>query len=150
MHTATVLYICASPTLLRFSFLNRIAREKMLWSFLSCVSCSEYRYRGYHDNTYPYGYSRTYWHLLTARLAFVFVFQFIVYTITGFIAWLVPDRPAELQFKAEREKQVIKTVFQETEDYSDIEEYSDNDDDTEVFEDAKQSLPSLQSFETQG
>jgi len=80
----------------------------------------------------------------------VFVFQFIVYTITGFIAWLVPDRPAELQFKAEREKQVIKTVFQETEDYSDIEEYSDNDDDTEVFEDAKQSLPSLQSFETQG
>lgn len=118
--------------------------------FLSCVSWSEYRYRGYHDNNYPYGYSRTYWHLLTARLAFVFVFQFIVYTITGFIAWLVPDRPAELQFKAEREKQVIKTVFQESEDYSDIEEYSDNDDDTEVFEDAKQSLPSLQSFETQG
>ena len=80
----------------------------------------------------------------------MFVFQFIVYTITGFIAWLVPDRPAELEFKAEREKQVIKTVFQESEDYSDIEEYSDNDDDTEVFEDAKQSLPSLQSFETQG
>ena len=107
----------------------------------------EYRYRGYHDNTYPYGYSRTYWHLLTARLAFVFVFQFIVYTITGLIAWLIPDRPDELQFKAEREKQVIKTVFQDSEDYSDIEEYSDNDDDTEKFEDAKQSL---QSFETQG
>ena len=80
----------------------------------------------------------------------MFVFQFIVYTITGFIAWLVPDRPAELEFKAEREKQVIKTVFQESEDYSDIEEYSDNDDDTEVFEDAKQSLTSLQSFGTQG
>ena len=80
----------------------------------------------------------------------MFVFQFIVYTITGFIAWLVPDRPAELEFKAEREKQVIKTVFQESEDYSDIEEYSDNDDDTDVFEDAKQSLPTLQSFETQG
>ena len=77
----------------------------------------------------------------------MFVFQFIVYTITGFIAWLVPDRPDELQFKAEREKQVIKTVFQESEDYSDIEEYSDNDDDTEEFVDAKQSL---QSFETQG
>lgn len=106
----------------------------------------ECRYRGYHDNTYPYGYSKTYWHLLTARLAFVFIFQFIVYTITGLIAWLVPDRPDELQFKAEREKQVIKTVFQDSEDYSDIEEYSDNDDDTDVFEDAKQSL---QSFETQ-
>ena len=62
----------------------------------------------------------------------------------------MPDRPAELEFKAEREKQVIKTVFQESEDYSDIEEYSDNDDDTEVYEDAKQSLSSLQSFETQG
>lgn len=107
---------------------------------LPYVSCAEYRYRGYHDNNYPYGYSRTYWHLLTARLAFVFVFQFIVYAITGFIAWLVPDRPDELQFKAEREKQVIKTVFHDSGDDSDLEEYSDNDDDTEEFEDAKQEI----------
>lgn len=118
----------------------------MIFVFLM-FPATEHRYRGYHDNIYPYGYSRTYWHLLTARLAFVFVFQFIVYTTTGFIAWLVPDRPGELQFKAEREKQVIKMVFQDSEDYSDIDEYSDNDDDTEEFEDAKQSL---QSFETQG
>lgn len=100
------------------------------------------RYRGYHDNTYPYGYSRTYWHLLTARLAFVFVFQFIVYTITSFIAWLVPDRPDELEFKVEREKQVIKSVFHDDDDddYSDRQEEDDEDDDTVVFEDAKQEV----------
>ena len=97
------------------------------------------RYRGYHDNTYPYGYSRTYWHLLTARLAFVFVFQFVVYAVTSFIAWLVPDRPDELEFKVEREKQVIKAVFHEDDDFSDLEEDED-DDDTVVFEDAKQDF----------
>lgn len=101
---------------------------------------SLYRYRGYHDNTYPYGYSRTYWHLLAARLAFVFVFQFVVYSITGFIAWLVPDRPDELEFKVEREKQVIKSVFYDSDDYSDLEEEDDEDDDTVVFEDAKQEF----------
>lgn len=99
------------------------------------------RYRGYHDNTYPYGYSRTYWHLLTARLAFVFVFQFVVYAVTSFIAWLVPDRPDELEFKVEREKQVIKAVFNEDDDFSDFEEDEDeDDDDTVVFEDAKQEF----------
>lgn len=94
------------------------------------------RYPGYYDNTYPYSYSRKYWHLLAARLAFVFVFQFIVYAITSFIAWVVPDTSAELQFKMEREKQMIKSVFHDHEDDSE----ADDEDDDVQFEDAKQEI----------
>lgn len=63
----------------------------------------------------------------------------MVYAGTSFIAWLVPDRPDELEFKVEREKQVIKAVFHEDDDFSDLEEDED-DDDTVVFEDAKQDF----------
>ena len=95
------------------------------------------RYPGYHDSTYPYGFSKAYWHLLTARLAFVFVFQFVVYTVTGFIAWLVPDKPDELQFIMEREREMVKTVFYTPEYDSDIEELKKEEDDNVThYEDA--------------
>lgn len=60
--------------------------------------------------------------MVAARLAFVIVFQFVVYSITGFIAWVVPDVPEDLQFKDEREKQVVKEKLGTT---------SDDDDDSE-------------------
>lgn len=80
------------------------------------------RYSSYRDSTYPYNYSKEYWNLVAARLAFVIVFQFVVYSITGFIAWIVPDVPEDLQFKDEREKQVVKEKLGTT---------SDDDDDSE-------------------
>ena len=96
-----------------------------------------YRYRGLHDNSYPYGYSRQYWHILSARLAFVFAFQFLVYTLTSLIGWLVPDKPEELKFKMEREREVVKALLREREYESDIE---DEDDDPVEFKDALQYL----------
>ena len=39
---------------------------------------------------------------MAARLAFVIVCQFVVYSITGFVAWIVPDVPGDIQFKDER------------------------------------------------
>ena len=106
-------------------------------TFVSCSVSSVNRYPGYHDSTYPYGFSKAYWHLLTARLAFVFVFQFVVYTVTGFIAWLVPDKPDELQFIMEREREMVKTVFYTPEYDSDIEELKEEEDDNVTqYEDA--------------
>lgn len=46
--------------------------------------------------------------MVAARLAFVVVFQFLVYSITSLIAWAVPDVPENLKFKQERERQVVK------------------------------------------
>lgn len=71
------------------------------------------RYKGYHEDFYPYKRSREYWNILAARLAFVFVFQFIVYFITTFIAWIIPDIPEELEYKKKREKELEKAVIRD-------------------------------------
>ena len=46
--------------------------------------------------------------MVAARLAFVVVFQFVVYSLSSLIAWIIPDVPENLKFKREREKQVVK------------------------------------------
>ena len=87
---------------------------------------SSLRYAGYHDSTYPYNHSEQYWNLIAARLAFVVVFFFVVHSITAMIAWIVPDVPANLKFKMEREKQVVKQKLgvasddEESEDERDV------------------------------
>ena len=70
------------------------------------------RYKGYYNNYYPYNRSTEYWNILAARLAFVFVFQFVVYAIASFIAWIIPDTPEELEYKMKREKELAKTLLQ--------------------------------------
>lgn len=70
-----------------------------------------FRYKGYHNNYYPYKRSTEYWNILAARLAFVFVFQFTVYAISAFIAWIIPDTPEELEYKTKREKELAKAVL---------------------------------------
>lgn len=74
---------------------------------------SSLRYKGYHNNYYPYNRSTEYWNILAARLAFVFVFQFTVYAIASFIAWIVPDTPEELEYKMKREKELAKALLQD-------------------------------------
>ena len=52
---------------------------------------------------------------MAARLAFVFVFQYIVYAITKFVAYLVPDRPRMLDLKIKREEYLAKQALIERE-----------------------------------
>ena len=63
---------------------------------------------------------------MAARLAFVIVFVFIVYSITSMIAWIIPDVPEYLKFKSEREKQVVREKLGKA---SDDEEESEEEDD---------------------
>lgn len=77
----------------------------------------------------------------------MFVFQFVVYTVTGFIAWLVPDTPDELQFIIEREREMVKTVFHTPEYDSDIEELEEEDDDNVTqYEDALDEVIDSKKF----
>ena len=85
------------------------------------------RYAGYHDNTYPYKFSRQYWHVVAARLAFVLAFQFVVYSVTSMVGWAIPDIPENLKFKIEREKQVAKAALQPPSDDDEEEEDEDSD-----------------------
>ena len=51
--------------------------------------------------------------MIAARLAFVFLFQYIVYGVTKFVAWLVPDRPKLLELKIKREEFLAKQAIQQ-------------------------------------
>lgn len=53
--------------------------------------------------------------MIAARLAFVFVFQYIVYGVTKFVAYLVPDRPKLLDLEIKREEFLAKEALLERE-----------------------------------
>lgn len=78
-----------------------------------CVRIFFCRYPGYHEPRAPYAVTKQYWHVIAARLAFVFVFQYVVYACTKFVAWLVPDRPKLLELKIKREEFLAKESLQQ-------------------------------------
>ena len=69
------------------------------------------RHRGYHEDFWPYNFSKQYWELIAVRLAFVFVFQFTVFLVSNSITYLVPDVPESFALKKKREKELIKIEF---------------------------------------
>ena len=80
--------------------------------FLSLILIPFCRYHGYHENFWPYNFSKQHWEVTAVRLAFVFVFQFTVYFISNLITKLVPAVPKDFALKTKREKELIKSVFE--------------------------------------
>jgi anoctamin-4 len=69
------------------------------------------QYRGYrnpYNTTDPYGLSPVYWHVFAARLAFVVIFEHLVFIITAFMQFLIPDIPRELKTQMQREQLLAK------------------------------------------
>ncbi|KAH8270378.1 hypothetical protein KR018_009200 [Drosophila ironensis] len=69
------------------------------------------QYRGYRNgpNDYePYGLSPHYWHVFAARLAFVVVFEHVVFVITGIMQFIIPDVPSEVKTQMQREQLLAK------------------------------------------
>lgn len=69
------------------------------------------QYRGYrndYDHDEPYDLSPVYWHVFAARLAFVVVFEHLVFIISAFMQFLIPDIPTELKTQQQREQLLAK------------------------------------------
>ncbi|XP_017770278.1 PREDICTED: anoctamin-4-like [Nicrophorus vespilloides] len=69
------------------------------------------QYRGYRngpDEKEPYGLSPQYWHVFAARLAFVVIFEHIVFALTGIMQYVIPDVPSELRTQIQRETLLAK------------------------------------------
>ncbi|XP_030373026.1 anoctamin-4 [Scaptodrosophila lebanonensis] len=69
------------------------------------------QYRGYRNGPKdyePYGLSPHYWHVFAARLAFVVVFEHVVFVITGIMQFIIPDIPAEVKTQMQREQLLAK------------------------------------------
>ncbi|XP_041796880.1 anoctamin-7 [Chelmon rostratus] len=69
------------------------------------------RYRGFRDEDGEY--LPEYFHLLAIRLAFVIVFEHVVFFIGRLIDLLVPDMPEEVELKMKREHYMAKEALAE-------------------------------------
>jgi hypothetical protein len=49
-------------------------------------------------------YPLEYWRVLTARLAFVIVFEHVIFVLVAFIAWIIPDIPEAVENEIKKEK----------------------------------------------
>lgn len=69
------------------------------------------QYRGYrmpYNSANAYDLSPVYWHVFAARLAFVVIFEHLVFIITAFMQFLIPDIPRELKTQMQREQLLAK------------------------------------------
>lgn len=57
-------------------------------------------------STSPYTETSVYWNVLAARLAFIVVFEHLVFFTVYLIQWLVPDVPQEIQDKIDHERYI--------------------------------------------
>ncbi|KAF2357771.1 Anoctamin [Trinorchestia longiramus] len=79
---------------------------------------SECRYRALRlppDDPDKYEFKLQFWHVFTARLAFILIFEHVVFILTGLLAYLIPDIPAEVKVQMLREKKVEKETLFESE-----------------------------------
>ncbi|XP_055629472.1 anoctamin-4 isoform X2 [Toxorhynchites rutilus septentrionalis] len=68
-------------------------------------------YRGYRNSptdNEQYGLSPHYWHVFAARLAFVVIFEHIVFVLTGIMQFIIPDIPDEVKTQIQREQMLAK------------------------------------------
>ncbi|XP_036399069.1 anoctamin-3 [Megalops cyprinoides] len=76
------------------------------------------RYRDYRAppwSAQPYEFTLQFWHVLAARLAFIIVFEHLVFGIKSFIAYLIPDMPKGLSERVRREKYLMQEMMYEAE-----------------------------------
>ncbi|PSN45102.1 Anoctamin-7 [Blattella germanica] len=71
------------------------------------------RYRGMRDESGKH--TPFFWRLLAVRLAFVIVFEHVVFGICRLIDVLVPDIPESLELKIKRERYLAKQALQDSE-----------------------------------
>uniref|UniRef100_A0A8B9Y3J6 Anoctamin n=1 Tax=Bos mutus grunniens TaxID=30521 RepID=A0A8B9Y3J6_BOSMU len=89
---------------------------KNIWDLHSVFVDFRYRdYRGPPWSSKPYEFTLQYWHILAARLAFIIVFEHLVFGIKSFIAYLIPDVPKNLYDRIRREKYLVQEMMYEAE-----------------------------------
>ncbi|KAK1167255.1 anoctamin-2-like [Acipenser oxyrinchus oxyrinchus] len=72
------------------------------------------RYRDYREppwSSNPYEFSKQYWSVLAARLAFVILFQNLVMLLSEGLDWIIPDIPKDISEQIKKEKTLLVDVF---------------------------------------
>ncbi|XP_060885857.1 anoctamin-4-like isoform X2 [Labrus mixtus] len=111
-------YVNASLSVFRVSDFEKRSEPQMSGSELNGEAVNYCRYRDYReppDSAEPYSYTLQFWHVLAARLAFIIVFEHMVFAIKTLIAYLIPDLPKDLRDRMRREKYLIQEMMYEAE-----------------------------------
>ncbi|GLD48102.1 anoctamin-4-like isoform X3 [Lates japonicus] len=111
-------YVNASLSVFRVSDFERRSQPRTNGSELFGEAVKYCRYRDYReppDSAEPYSYTLQFWHVLAARLAFIIVFEHMVFAIKTLIAYLIPDLPKDLRDRMRREKYLIQEMMYEAE-----------------------------------
>ncbi|XP_074553866.1 anoctamin-2b [Halichoeres trimaculatus] len=72
------------------------------------------RYKDYREPPWSqdaYTFSKQYWCVLAARLAFVILFQNLVMSLSLVVAWVIPDVPKTIVEQLKREKKLLVDLF---------------------------------------
>ncbi|XP_058480027.1 anoctamin-2b [Solea solea] len=72
------------------------------------------RYKDYREPPWSpdaYHFSKQYWSVLAARLAFVILFQNLVMFLSLVVAWVIPDVPKTIMEQLKREKKLLVDLF---------------------------------------
>ncbi|KAK7076163.1 Anoctamin-3 [Halocaridina rubra] len=77
--------------------------------------CYYRAYRNGPDDNRPFELTIQFWHVFTARLAFIIIFEHVVFFLTGIVAMAIPDIPVEVKNQMKREKKVEKETLFENE-----------------------------------
>ncbi|KAM4569136.1 anoctamin-4-like isoform 2-T2 [Odontesthes bonariensis] len=111
-------YVNASLSVFRVSDFEKRSHPRTNGSKLFEEIVNYCRYRDYReppDSAEPYSYTLQFWHVLAARLAFIIVFEHMVFAIKTLIAYLIPDLPKDLRDRMRREKYLIQEMMYEAE-----------------------------------
>uniref|UniRef100_A0A6Q2X4S2 Anoctamin n=1 Tax=Esox lucius TaxID=8010 RepID=A0A6Q2X4S2_ESOLU len=112
-------YVNASLSIFRVSDFENKSEPRTDGSEMFGEAVKYCRYRDYREPpdspNQPYSYTLQFWHVLAARLAFIIVFEHMVFTIKNLIAYLIPDLPKDLRDRMRREKYLIQEMMYEAE-----------------------------------
>ncbi|NXA55492.1 ANO5 protein, partial [Nothocercus julius] len=76
------------------------------------------RYRDYRyppDHERKYLHTMQFWHILAAKMAFIIIMEHVVFIVKFFVAWMIPDVPADVKAKIKREKYLTQKILHEYE-----------------------------------
>ncbi|XP_062973421.1 anoctamin-5 isoform X2 [Elgaria multicarinata webbii] len=81
-------------------------------NFITC-RYRDYRYPPDHEKKYTH--TMQFWHILAAKMAFIIIMEHVVFIVKFFVAWMIPDVPAEVKAKIKREKYLTQKILHEYE-----------------------------------
>ncbi|XP_033004243.1 anoctamin-2 [Lacerta agilis] len=76
---------------------------------VSLCRFKDYREPPWSENQYEF--SKQYWTVLSARLAFVIIFQNLVMFLSVLVDWMIPDIPKDISEQIKKEKSVLVDFF---------------------------------------